>query len=47
MARVPAEAHPASSATPAIPTSQPRANRSIVETIITTALSRQPQPSTQ
>src|SRR5450755_74057 len=37
-ARVAAEAHPASSATPAIPTSQPRVNRSIVETVITTAL---------
>jgi hypothetical protein len=37
-ARVAAGAHPASSATPAIPASQPRVNRSIVETVITTAL---------
>jgi hypothetical protein len=37
-ARVVAGAHPASSATPAIPASQPRVNRSIVETVITIAL---------
>jgi hypothetical protein len=37
-ARVAAGAHPASSTTPAIPTSQPRVNRSTVETVITTAL---------
>jgi hypothetical protein len=35
-ARVAAGAHPASSATPAIPASQPRVNRSIVETVTTT-----------
>jgi hypothetical protein len=37
-ARVAAGAHPASSATPAIPASQQRVNRSIVETVTTTAL---------
>jgi hypothetical protein len=35
-ARWAAEPHPASSATPAIPASQPRVNQSIVETVITT-----------
>jgi hypothetical protein len=35
---VAAEAHPASSATQATPEGQPRANRSIVENIITTAV---------
>jgi hypothetical protein len=37
-ARVAAGAHPASSATPAIPASPPRVKRSIVETVIITAL---------